>query len=536
MSLTKATYSMIDGAPINVKDFGAKGDGVTDDTAAIQAAFDTILTQTSYNYNAAAIAAKKIVFPQGQYLVSGPLVIGESAKFMTLVTVEMQSANIRSSYSGAEAALTIWFPTTCQFNSINVIADGGVAAVRINNSSNSFYNDWTLGATAGALGVLEMRGVIINNTFTHMRFANQVNGADYCIHADLYTVIPPAIFAQAPINSFNGLYLTAAKAPIYWNYGSQLTFTNIEMEGFTDDGALFINCENISWEEAYLESFPPNVNSLRFNSCNRVYLKNHITGSYYHFTAFDSCTQVVIDNYFSGPIKLYGANTDFVFNNLKILASAVSLWLQQQANSSIKRLQVNNLFVRNQTDTADVGQVPKITSGDFSQADNWIKNPRALDASGDITTTYFTSVNNGSYQEVSPLGYIESVFESDSAAGFPVLGLDIDTTKIAGAKTSKGVVVVAFKSTAPAGFTAVTSTGVYSAGGQIQAIEGGNLYGANTFTVGDWLLSYALVNIDSANTKVEIVWNYNDSFPIGTKFLFGGACLYAGSAVKYPLI
>jgi hypothetical protein len=38
MSLTKATYSMIEGAPINVLDFGAVGDGVTDDTAAFNVA------------------------------------------------------------------------------------------------------------------------------------------------------------------------------------------------------------------------------------------------------------------------------------------------------------------------------------------------------------------------------------------------------------------------------------------------------------------------------------------------------------------
>lgn len=38
MSLTKATYSMIEGAPVNVLDYGAVGDGVADDTAAIIAA------------------------------------------------------------------------------------------------------------------------------------------------------------------------------------------------------------------------------------------------------------------------------------------------------------------------------------------------------------------------------------------------------------------------------------------------------------------------------------------------------------------
>lgn len=41
MSLTKVTYSMIDGPSVNVKDFGAVGNGVTDDTAAIQLAINS---------------------------------------------------------------------------------------------------------------------------------------------------------------------------------------------------------------------------------------------------------------------------------------------------------------------------------------------------------------------------------------------------------------------------------------------------------------------------------------------------------------
>jgi hypothetical protein len=53
MSLTKVTYSMIEGGVANVKAFGATGDGVTDDTAAIQSALDN---------------AQSVIFPEGTYL------------------------------------------------------------------------------------------------------------------------------------------------------------------------------------------------------------------------------------------------------------------------------------------------------------------------------------------------------------------------------------------------------------------------------------------------------------------------------------
>jgi hypothetical protein len=65
MSLTKATYSMINGAPLNVLDFGAVGDGVADDTAAIQAAVDA----------ANANRANEIYFPVGEYVIAGTITL-----------------------------------------------------------------------------------------------------------------------------------------------------------------------------------------------------------------------------------------------------------------------------------------------------------------------------------------------------------------------------------------------------------------------------------------------------------------------------
>lgn len=58
MSLTKVSYSLINGAPFNVLDYGAKGDGTTDDTAAFQAA-------------ATGASGSDIRVPAGTYKITG---------------------------------------------------------------------------------------------------------------------------------------------------------------------------------------------------------------------------------------------------------------------------------------------------------------------------------------------------------------------------------------------------------------------------------------------------------------------------------
>lgn len=64
MSLTKASFSLINGTPINVLDYGAVGNGTTDSTTAIQAAI-----------NAAAVNNQLLYFPTGTYLVTDTLTI-----------------------------------------------------------------------------------------------------------------------------------------------------------------------------------------------------------------------------------------------------------------------------------------------------------------------------------------------------------------------------------------------------------------------------------------------------------------------------
>lgn len=68
MSLTKVTYSMINGAPFNVKDYGAVGDGITNDTAAIQNAISAAGTNTLY-------------WPEGAYLITTPLTMSAAVNW-----------------------------------------------------------------------------------------------------------------------------------------------------------------------------------------------------------------------------------------------------------------------------------------------------------------------------------------------------------------------------------------------------------------------------------------------------------------------
>jgi hypothetical protein len=540
MSLTKASYSMINGAPLNVRDFGAVGDGTTDDTAAIQACFDTLYTTNTFDYTAidnSRIYGTKIVFPKGRYKVTSQLVLGRTNQMLSWLVLDMDGSTIDgSTITGSTTyVLTIWFPQECIFNGLNVLS-GTASAINIKNSQNTLYNRVAAGSGTGAFASLELEGMHFNNTWIGTNLNQNVGtgGCDWSLYAEFATVIPPGAFAGAPINTFVGFHTANSKNGIYWSGGSQITFVGIEMEGHDTSGATFNTVDTVSWSEAYTEGFPINSNVLSFFECSNVKIQNHKNASYYHYVGFEDCRNIDVINYEGGGgFKVVGSlNENFIFNNIKVLASVSYQWIQYAAGAEVQKLQASNITIFNVAGTSVIGEIPLVSSGTFRSDQNWLPNPQGIDALGNVSTVNFTSIASGSYTAVSPLGYKEALFEIDNAA-LARLRLTMDTTNNIGATTIPAVLVICFKTAnLPAGITAVTDMGP---NGQNTSLYDGIFYSMTYVKNGDWLISYSLINIDPTNTYQEIVWNYNNVYAVGTKFLFGGACLYTGSDFNIPL-
>lgn len=147
MSLTKVSYSMITGAPVNVKDFGAVGDGVADDRAAIQACLDYANT-----------AGKCVLIPNGTYKVLDSLILydyqvirGQGWR-QTMITGALGNKSIiRTQYGEA--------PTYSQrtigwdIGEFSVTNTGGAGSIGLNFGNVGYSNVINMGVYSAETGL-----------------------------------------------------------------------------------------------------------------------------------------------------------------------------------------------------------------------------------------------------------------------------------------------------------------------------------------------------------------------------------------------
>jgi len=149
MALTKATYSLIDGAPINILDYGADPTGDTDSADAIQQAL----------IDAATAGGKQVFCPAGLYRVDSTIYCGPSTNIVGEGTWDAVSG--LSTYSGTMFTSQvdgIFFFYAVSQNDIPGAVDW--PANTNANSGHSFRIE-----NIGIYGKLtDQRGIVIGNT------------------------------------------------------------------------------------------------------------------------------------------------------------------------------------------------------------------------------------------------------------------------------------------------------------------------------------------------------------------------------------
>jgi hypothetical protein len=191
MSLTKASYSMISGAPVNVLDFGAVGNGTADDTAAIQAAFNSLPSSggvvyfppaTTYLINTTInITKSNVVVDFGAQLVNFKSTftkpgVGEPALYSIMFYITGANVTMINGRLGngayTDGGSYIWFAggadngtvDNCQHyglpyngsNSVAIQTRTGTSGIRVVN--NYFFN------CAGSVSMQGANGLVDNCT------------------------------------------------------------------------------------------------------------------------------------------------------------------------------------------------------------------------------------------------------------------------------------------------------------------------------------------------------------------------------------
>ena len=208
MSLTKASYSMISGAPANILDYGAVGDGTTDDTSAIQAAL---------------AASAHVIVPIGTYLISSTVVVRAGCK-LEFQGGDGNSAQNPKAYFIKKSTMTTWGITVDQ---AGVVTGGGL----LGQSGNTGNGVWLLanGASLSNFWVKSIGGygVKVGSDVSAARNCNATKidsvSVSYCtdhgiLIDDAYATVAPDANAgtisncRSIANGGSGIYIGYA----YW--------------------------------------------------------------------------------------------------------------------------------------------------------------------------------------------------------------------------------------------------------------------------------------------------------------------------------
>lgn len=280
MPLTKVSFAMIDGAYINVLDYGATGTALTDDSDAIQAAIDEAQRRATTSPNRGAV----VYFPEGQYLVTKTLEISES----------------RVALRGAGSYLSQLVRNTNYGNTIEILKEtSGTLQIleKIEISELSFYHDT---ATTAMVGAHLLMAAVTHGRFQELNISNGKFGVLVygCVDVQFYGCDLVGFSTGGTNNSEIGMLLTNASESGY-SVGSvvplptQISLSECEIFGSLNSGweygLLIAAAEDVTVANCYLGNAKYHNVYLQQTANNYAILEvNFTAGTYIDGAGLDS--------------------------------------------------------------------------------------------------------------------------------------------------------------------------------------------------------------------------------------------------------
>lgn len=168
---------------VNVKDWGAAGDGSADDTAEIQAAFDYAFGTTGSPHGDTATSNRQVYFPPGNFKISAPLTI-RSGKGVHIFGAGRHVSNISQVTNNTSAIVTNGFEFSVveQLN-IGTVSGGsgicfdldwdntGECALQSNTFRDCFFGGGAYGLSIGKSAFMGSENTIDNCYFINHNVA-----------------------------------------------------------------------------------------------------------------------------------------------------------------------------------------------------------------------------------------------------------------------------------------------------------------------------------------------------------------------------
>lgn len=267
MSLTKVSFSMIDGAFLNVKDFGAAGDGITDDTVAIQTAIN------------AAANANPLYFPPGRYKVTDSLDLYSNTSIfgandagldwrvenlglsiIELVTADVNKSLFEVSQANLKSGL-VWNIAVKNISVTNKTVVGG-SGFKLLNVANSYFENVFI--EKFSLGLHIINGM--TNTFNQVN-SQQCGTASFYVEGD-GTTTTTQVFNQCVARESDWGWIMPSTAT---SYSMNTILNNCVIESTKVGGVSLNKSCSATFNDMYCENVPDDreiTNGVMFNLHN----------------------------------------------------------------------------------------------------------------------------------------------------------------------------------------------------------------------------------------------------------------------------